>query len=536
MTKAGSALETATGAVSPEVLRGAPEARPQARATAVRGSALQPGACGPAPPLVFTVKQRGAFRLHALDKAALAAGLEPGMALADARARIPSLCAVPHDAAGEARLMERLADLAERFTPMVAIAPPDGLVLDITGCAHLFGSEAALAGEALRLMRGRGLEVRGARAATPEAALALAQFGPPRGDGPAQEAAAIRRLPLLALRPAPDALLALRRAGFATIGDLADQSAKPLAARFGASLVAMRDRLLARVDSRITPRRPLPPVGAERRFAEPVARVETVRAVLGDLLAEVSAELAARRQGGRRFAARLYRSDGAQRDLAVETGQPVRDPALVLRLFAERIETLADPIDPGFGFDIIRLAVPRVEDLEEVQPALDGARTGAADLNALLDRLGVRVGAHRFRRLAPRDSHMPERVTRLVPATGASSASPAWEMPVPDEPPLRPLLLLDPPEPLEVLAAVPDGPPRRFRWRGQAHRVVAQEGPERIAPEWWRRMDGHAGNPGLTRDYYRVEDADGRRFWLFRHGLYERETTQPHWYLHGLFA
>jgi len=498
---------------------------------AAAGAALPEPAASDGP-LVFTVKQRGAFRLHALDAAALDAGLEPGMALADARARIPGLRAVPHDAAGEARLMETLADLAERFTPMVAIAPPDGLMLDIAGCAHLFGGEAALEADALRLMRGRGLRSRAARAATPEAALALAQFGPPGADG---AAAAIRRLPLLALRAAPDVALALRRAGFATVGDLAELPARPLAARFGAPLVATLDRLLGRVDSRITPRRAPPPIRAERRFAEPVARVETVMAVLGDLLADVGAQLAARGQGGRRFAARLYRSDGARRDLAVETGRPVRDAALVMRLFAERIETLADPLDPGFGFDIVRLAVPLVEDLTEGQPGLDGARAGEADLSALLDRLGVRAGAHRFCRLAPRDTHMPERATRLVPAA-AAPGSPAWEVPPEDEPPLRPLMLLDSPEPIEVLAAVPDGPPRRFRWRGTAHRVVAQEGPERIAPEWWRRADGHDGNPGLSRDYYRVEDADGRRFWLFRHGLYARETGQPLWYLHGLFA
>ncbi len=482
-------------------------------------------------PLVFTVKQRGAFRLHALDAPALALGLEPGMPLADAWARVPQLLAVPHDPEGEARAMERLADLCDRFTPMVAVAPPDGLVLDIAGCTHLFGDEAALDRDAVRLMQARGLRVRSARAATPEAALALAQLGNGIGNG---EEAAIRRLPLLALRAEPDVLLALRRAGFATLGDLTALPPRLLAARFGAGLVDTLNRLLGRIDSRITSRRFPSPIRAERRFAEPVARTETVMAVLGELLAQVCQTLAERHQGGRRFAIRLYRSDGAMRDLAVETGRPVRDPAVVLRLFEERIDALADPLDPGFGFDIVRLAVPATEALADAQAALDGERAQDAELAALLDRLGARAGAQRFLRLVPCDTHLPERVTRLVPV--ATSEAPAWDAAQSGEPPLRPLTLFDPPDRIEVVAQVPDGPPRQFRWRGALHRIVAQEGPERIAPEWWRRPEGHAGRPGLTRDYYRVEDESGRRFWLFRHGLYERETDRPHWYVHGLFA
>ena len=554
-------------------------------------------------PLVFIEKQRGAFRLHALDADALALGLTPGMALADAQARVPGLVALPHDPAGEAACMERLADLADRYTPMVALDPPDGLILDIAGCTHLFGGEAALAGDAVRLMRRQGLRVRHACAGSPEAALALARYGDGAGadrrpdarerttrqgdaairgrsagpatcsyehepvaalgSGPrrraaspcpgqaspraqeapagrsrprdrAGEAAAICALPLLALRAAPDIRHALRRAGFATLGDLADLPAAPLAARFGAALVDRRDRLLGRTDSRITPRRTPPPIHVERRFAEPIAHVGTVMAVLGDLLASACAMLAERDEGGRRFAARLYRSDGATRDLAIETGQPVRDPAIMLRLFDERIESLSDPLDPGFGFDIVRLAVPVVEALGVAQTALDGARDPSRDLAALLDRLAVRAGPGRLRHLAPRDTHWPERATRLAPV--ASRTLPAWPAPMAGEPPLRPLSLLDPPERVEVIAQVPDGPPRQFRWRRQLYRIMRQEGPERIAPEWWRRADGHAGDPGLTRDYYRVEDEGGRRFWLFRHGLYARETDAPDWYVHGLFA
>jgi protein ImuB len=527
------------------------------------------------PPLVFTVKERGAYRLHALDEPALAMGLEPGMALADARARLPDLRAVPHDAEAEGRFIERLADFCDRFTPMVAIALPEGLVLDIEGCVHLFGGEVALARDAVRLMRTQGLRVRSARAGTPEAALALARLEninppPTGGGGPLPQAVAegyppstlatplrqrkalppalagekrkralteterLHRLPLLALRVDADVRHALRRAGFVTIGDLAPLPAAPLAARFGASLVDALGRLLGSIDSRITPRRLPAPIRTERRFAEPVARVETVMAVLGELLAQACQALAERHQGGRRFAARLYRSDGATRDLAVETGQPVRDPAVVLRLFEERIEALSDPLDPGFGFDIVRLSVPIAEGRSDPQARLDGDPARDADLAALLDRLSVRAGAQRYRRLVPRDTHIPERATRLARVSEADP--PPWETAVADEPPLRPLTLLDPPERIEVMAQVPDGPPRQFRWRGSVHRIARQEGPERIAPEWWRRRDGYSTNPGFTRDYYRVEDEAGRRYWVFRLGLYERETEQPDWYVHGLFA
>jgi len=485
-------------------------------------------------PHVFIVKQRGAFRLHALDETALRAGLEPGMPLADAQARIPDLVVCPHDPSGEAALMERLADACDRYTPMVAIDPPEALVLDIAGCTHLFGDETMLAADVARLMRRQRLRHHHAFADTPESALALARYAPSSREPVGRTA--IRALPLLALGQSLDTVQALRRAGFVTIGDLADLPPAPLAARFGAGLVDMLHRILGRVDSRISPRRLPASIMVERRFAEPMARIETLMSVLGELLVEAATQLAERHQGGRHFAMRLYRSDGAIRDLSVETGQPVRDPRLVLRLVEERIEALSDPLDPGFGFDLVRLAVPEVEVLAATQNALDGERASSGELAALLDRLGARLGPDRFCRIVPQGSHIPERAMQLVPVRQKVAATNAWDTPTPEESPLRPLSLFDPPEQVEVLAEVPDGPPRQFRWRGKAYRIARQEGPERIAPEWWRRAGGHAENAGLSRDYYRVEEEGGHRFWIFRHGLYERETDRPHWYVHGVFA
>lgn len=473
--------------------------------------------------MVFVEKVRGALRLAALSPAAVVAGLSLGQDLASARALIPNLTVVDHDVLADRRWLERIADACERFTPLFALDPPDGVVMDITGVAHLWGSEATLAGAvAARFAR---LHVRHGAGASPEAAAALARFATDPGQielGP---------LPIAALRLDETVEIALRRAGLTTIGHLAERPTAPLSARFGAAATLALDRLLGRIDSRITPRRAPPALVVERRFPEPIAAVETALTVLSELLAEAAQELDRRGRGGRRFAARFFRSDHATFDLAVETGLPTRDPPAVMRLFRERIEGLSDPLDPGFGFDLIRLAVPVLEPLAPAQLALAGGDIKADELAALIDRLSTRLGRERVRRLAPRDTHIPEQAAFSFPAADTRKPVP-WPVPEAGEPPLRPLHLFDPPQPIRVTAGVPDGPPRQFEWRRNQHIVTRHEGPERIAAEWWR-LDRR---PGLTRDYYRVEDARGRRFWIFRHGLYEVEAQQPRWYVHGLFA
>ncbi|PZO89914.1 MAG: nucleotidyltransferase [Sphingomonas sanxanigenens] len=515
----------------------------------------------PDAPVAFVEKQRGAMRVVALDARALRLGLAPGLTLADARARVPELAAVDHDPHADRIWLERIADGCDRWTPMVALDPPDGVTLDISGCAHLFGGEAALTADIEQRIGAAGISLRHALAATPEAAQALARFQTAPAAGEDQ---AIRRLTVAALQIGEEAETALRRAGLKTIGDLAARPSAPLAARFGAETVAALDRLLGHADSRISPRRALPALFFERRFAEPIARTEDALAILDDLVGEAARALEERRGGGRRFVGRFYRSDGAVREIAIETGLPTRDTRLTARLFRERIDTLADPIDPGFGFDLVRLAVPAVEPLAPSQLQLEGGSLSSEAMAALVDRLSTRLGRGRVRRFHPRDTHIPEQQSLSLPAVETAAAS--WPAPPAGEPPLRPLHLFDPPQPVEVLAEAPDGPPRSFRWRRAVHEVKRFEGPERIAGEWWRvtvdrlpdpaptharRKAGrddpaeddaplpplpHAGRPLLTRDYFRVEDARGRRFWLFRHGLYERETTSPAWYIHGLFA
>jgi len=451
-------------------------------------------------------------RLTAVGRAALQAGLTPGLTLADARARAPALHAVERDRAAEARLLGRIVAGCARYTPAVAAEPPDGLVLDATGCLEPWGDATALADDLLDRLAAGGVAARAGHGGTPQAARARARFG---------DAPDLRDLPVAALEAAPDVTTALRRAGLRTVGDLARRPRALLAARFG-DLALRLARLLEEEDPRITPARTAPPVAASRRFAEPIGRVEDAFAVLRDLVAEAAVTLAERQQGGRLFAARLFRSDGHVAALRVATGRPTRDPALVMRLFDERLAALADPLDPGFGFDAVRLDVARAEPLAPAQEGLDAPADDREALGDLLDRLATRLGPARIRRLGPGDSHIPECAEEVLPA----GTAPAWQPAGEGEPPLRPLRLLHPPEPVEaVLFETPDGPPARFRWAGIDFRVVHEEGPERIAAEWWRRRD----RGGQPRDYFRVEDEAGRRFWLFRRG-------QAAWFLHGLFA
>lgn len=478
-------------------------------------------------PWALVEKIRGAIRVAAVDPRALAAGISRGLTLADARARVPDLRAAEHDPIADQRWLERLADGCDRYTPMVATDPPDGLTLDVTGCAHLFGGEAGLIADIQRRLAPY-LQLRHAVAGAPEAAQALARF---QTASAADEPQAIRCLPIAALRLDAGTETALRRAGLKTVGDLAARPTAPLAARFGETTTAALARLLGQAGSRIVPRRMPPALSFERRFAEPITRTEDAVRTIGELAATAAVVMEERGKGGRRFAARLFRSDGQLRDVVVESSLPLRDPAALMRLFGERLDALADPIDPGFGFDLIRLVVPLVEPLAPTQMHLEGGAITDDALSALVDRLSARLGRERIHRFSPRDTHIPERSVLALPAIGAIVPA-LWDAPTPGEPPLRPIHLFDPPQRIDVVAEVPDGPPHRFRWRRTLHDVIRSEGPERIAADWWRH---HAGS-GLTRDYYRVEDALGRRFWIFRHGLYERERLDPVWYVHGLFA
>jgi protein ImuB len=486
-------------------------------------------------PAIMVEKIRGAMRLSAADADALALGLAPGLTLADARAQVPDLRVFDDDPHADQDWLERLCDGCGRYTPIAALDWPHGLMLDIGGCAHLWGGEAGMADAVVERFSQRGILVRHARAGTPEAAHALARHA---GASAPDETAAILRLPVAALRLEDEAEVALRRAGLRSIGDLASRPASVLAARFGAEAVTALERLLGTAARPLDPRRAVPSILVERRFAEPVGSTAYALKAMEGLVEEACVQLAERGQGGRRFAALFFRSDGLAFPLRAESSLPLRDPPSIMRLLHERIDSLSDPLDPGFGFDMLRLSVPAAEALAPSQLALEGgAAKREESVAALVDRLSIRAGRRRIQRLVPQGSHIPEQAQLALPAVETRTPAPWPTRDEPGDPPLRPIQLFDPPQPIDVLAEVPDGPPHRFRWRRALHEVTRFEGPERIAPEWWTAPDGALdGGAGHTRDYFRVEDVRGRRFWIYRDGLYGSEAVNPHWYLHGLFA
>lgn len=504
---------------------------------------LNSGGAGAAP-FALAERAKNALRLAAVDARALALGLAPGMTLADARARAPDLEVAPADAGADARLLVRLGAFCDRFSPSVALDPPDALVMDVTGVAHLFGGEARLASAVVAALRARGFTARAVIASGADAALALARFERVRGAvggavvvAPEEEEARVRALPIRALRCAPDTLTGLARAGLTHVGLVADRPAQTLAARFGAAFVTMLEAALGRGEAPRAPLRAPPAHAVDRLFAEPLGHADGIAVALADLAADLCAALVAAGAGGRAFEASFFRTDGVVRRIAVETGRPMRDAAALLRLFRERMETLADPLDPGFGFDAMRLAAVHAEPLAAAQIDLSGRVGARADVADLADRLTARLGRSRVLRFIARDAHDPEcaaawRAAADGPPPGLRGA-PGWTPADPGEPPLRPLQIFDPPQPMEALAEVPDGPPLRFRWRRRAHDVTRSEGPERIAPAWFRVAPDDPAP--IERDYYRIEDGEGRRFWVMREGAYGAAEA-PRWYVAGLFA
>jgi protein ImuB len=491
-------------------------------------------------PLVVAGRRGNADVLVAVDAAAERLGLRTQLPLAEARAMYPDLAVVAEDQAADARLLESIADGCRRYTPLVAFDAPDGILLDIAGCAHLFGGEAALVDDLVARVNGFGFTVRAGTAGTIGAAWAVARYGENTFIALGGERACLLPLPLKALRLPAETVAALRRLGFKYIGDIIDMPRAPLAARIGSDVLRQIDRALSREREALMPRLPVPPYVAEQRFPEPIAREEDVLAVVERLARRLALMLERRGEGLRHIELELYRTDGKVVRIAAGTSQAIRDARQVRALFAERLAAFADPIDPGFGFDLARLNVMCAEANPSQQVSL-GDSHDETELASLIDRLSARLGTRRVMRLLAQDSHSPELAAVTVPAQ-AQVPDDGWgdfrhfRETVDLNP--RPLRLLPRPESIETVASVPDGPPLRFRWRSALHEVAAAEGPERIEGVWWSE-EGGASKKNLARDYFHVEDGDGRRFWIFRAGLYRDMALgapAPTWFLHGLFG
>ena len=481
-------------------------------------------------PLACAENLKGAMRLSSLNRAACARGLRPGQGVAEARAICPDLDIVPADPAADARLLEALADWADRYTPLVGCDGPDGLFLDISGCAHLFGGERTLLSDCMARLFHLGFEASAAIAPNPALAWALARHQPGRIAMTDEIPSLMPGLPVSALRLPSEVTAALSRLGLKRVGDLVDAPRAPLPRRFGRELLGRIDRMKGLDSEPISPRRPIADIMSERRLGEPVSDIEAIGELVGRLAANLKETLAERGAGVRRAELRLFRVDGAVRRIEVGTARPLRDPARLCRLFAERLASIGEDFDAGFGFELIRLSVPVFETLSDAQADFDGSGSDEAGFHDLADRLAARLGPARVLQPVPRDSHIPERAMTHLPLSSREGSTSTVPL-APSSAAARPLRLLPHPEPVTAVAAVPEGPPVIFSWRNARHRVGRAEGPERIAAEWWTD-----GEDALTRDYYRVEDEAGRRYWLFREGLYEREPGTPRWFLHGLFV
>jgi protein ImuB len=494
-----------------------------------RGKAPSPSAAPP-PPFALVETARGTRRLTAVSLEAARLRLYPGQKVTDAFALVPELVTEEAEPEADAAALEALVDWCVRFSPAVAADRPDGLFLDITGLAHLWGGEAELLADFQARLAANGLPFRMAIADTPAAAWALAHYGP---DGaiapPGGQRAALDPLPPAALRLDPDAAAQIERLGFRRLAQLFALPRGPFAKRFGKQTLIRLDQALGRTAEALTYRRPPTPYVAQLRFAEPISAPEDMARVAQDAAAKLCVRLERDGQGARRFELFFHRLDGASPSVAIGLALPGREARRIAKLMAPKIEA----VDPGFGVEVVTLCAYEVEAMSGRQAKLSGATQPAPEdgLVPLIDRLTNRLGEDRVWRAAPVESHVPElSVTRAAPFAPPAEAR-AWN---PETP--RPIRLFRRPEPLEaVIALTPDDPPSQFRWRGRLHRIRRAEGPERIAEEWWKREHLEETSVGHVRDYYRVEDADGGRFWLFRAGLYE--PGQPaRWWMHGLFG
>ncbi len=473
----------------------------------------------------------GGWHLAAVNPRAAALGLSAEDLLADARARVPSLQTKPATPEKDRAALEKLARWCTRFSPYVAPWPESeertgssGLTFDITGCDHLFGGEAAMLREAIASLKRLGFTARGAIAGSIGAAHALSKFG---GDSEIRVpdgkiAGVIAALPVSALRIPDKTAATLKHLGLKTIGHLLPLPRAPLTQRFGKVLNERLDQAMGRAEEAFSPLLPHVPYRASVVLAEPISAQEHVLTLAKRLAEELAPPLERDGKGGRALTLTLFRVDGETAEFSIRLAWPSRDAMRIMKLFSLKLEALAEDYDAGFGFEAARLDVTQADRMPPRQAAIapDPDSDSDTKLSLLIDHLGSRLGLENVLRAHPCDTHIPERAVVLKPPEQVS----AWDE---KDIPMRPLLMLPCAEPADVTAVVPEGPPRQFRWRGVQYQVANAEGPERIRPEWWREAESR------TRDYYTVEDKDGRRFWLYRDGRYGADAR---WFVHGVYT
>ena len=538
--------------------------------------------------LPFALVESGSkgLRLAAVNATARSFGLIKGTRLADARAQVPDLLSEPHEPEEDMSSLLGLCRWMERYSPWVAPDAPDGILLDVTGVPHLFGGEARMIAEMKSRLAHYGFTAKSGLAETIGAAWALARYAHPlpqageegdplrsngEGEGksntgspspphrlqrrvpssPALRERTLEALPVEALRIDAEAVKTLRRLGLKTVGALMGIPRASLARRFrgetiGENVLLRLDELVGKRDEPLNPLNPVTSFMAHRALMEPVIHPEGLETVLVGLVNQLGALLEKEGKGALRLILKLFRSDGSRANLPVGFSAATHDPRHMLRVLRPKLET----VDAGFGIDAMTLEA-RETGLAKVQQYGFMEDDSTLAIEQLNDRV-LNRHERELQALEEVESHIPERAEKALirPAGTFSPASRTGEgkskkhlLPPEvgeggrasartDEGPSRPLLIFETPEPAKVIAAVPDGPPMRLTWRRVTRRVVKSQGPERVAPEWWRLAQGER-----PRDYYTIEDEQGRRYWLYREGLYgETGEEQPKWFVHGLSA
>ena len=489
-------------------------------------------------PIVLSILDHGRKRISATNRLTETQGIRAGMTVADARAIIPELEVLDDTPGVETQLLVTLAEWAIRFTPCTAIDAPDGLLLETTGCSHLWGGDASYLQAIHTRLTAGGYDVRIAMADTIGGAWAIARYGKATvvgGNGTVtvvggkgtitvvggeMQTDVLLGLPAAALRLEAPVLERLQKLGLATIGHFAHFPRAALRRRFGPSLLLRLDQVFGRESEGLQPLHPTPEYQERLPCLEPIATATGIGIALHRLLETMTTRLQKEAKGLREAVLKAWRVDGKLEQIAIATNKPSHSAAHLFKLFEEKIAT----IEPDLGIELFVLEAPIVEALSPQQEQLWAGDHGLEDRKVaeLIDRITGRLGAGSIRRYLPDEHHWPERSIRLSANLGEKAAIP-WRT---DRP--RPTRLLPKPEPIEVTAPVPDYPPMLFRYRGKVYPIKKADGPERIEREWWIEEGPH-------RDYYVVEDEAGARYWVFRSGHYSGDNTQQ-WFLHGYFS
>jgi protein ImuB len=471
-------------------------------------------------PFVLRAPSHGRMIITAANAAAGKKEITPGMVLADARAIMPDLEVQDDKPDLIGKLLKRLAEWCIRFTPAVSIDIPDGLLLDVTGCSHLWGGDQLYVNDIVKKLNTRGYDVRVAMADTVGAAWAVARFGKSsfviEHD---KHFEALMPLPPEALRLEQDVVERLHKLGLQQIHQFVKMPRSSLRRRFGQHFLQQLDKAFGQEMELLSPVQPLEPYQERLPCMEPIVTATGIEIALQQLLDTLCKRLQQEQKGFRTAVFKGYRIDGKVEQIDIATNRPTIHAKHLFKLFEHKLQT----IEPALGIELFVLEAPNVEEhLPQQEKMWDGS-TGLEDvrLSELVDRLASKIGMKNIHRYVPDEHYWPERSFKSALSLHEKLTT-TWRT---DN--LRPLHLLPTPDRIEVTAPIPDYPPMLFIYKGQLHKIISADGPERIEQEWWRQQGQH-------RDYYRVEDEAGNRYWLFRLGHYHDKIYQ--WFIHGFFA